>query len=144
MDLGRRADAMTERFIEHVGMRFQGASQGSSTCGLATQTFHLNGNGVIHGGVLFTLADTGMGYALLSTMTPEEMCATIEIKINYFKPVHGGELVCTSSTIHRGKSTANLDASIHVDGVLVAKANGTFAIFARKSSHTAQIPPIQG
>jgi len=123
---------MTARFIQHVGMQMDQAHEGSSTCSLTPQPFHFNGNDVLHGGVLFTLADTGMGWALLSTMRPDEMCATIEIKINYFKPVTGGNLVCESRVIHRGRTTANMDSTIHVEGVLVAKANGTFAIFPHK------------
>lgn len=124
---------MSERFIHLVGLQFDPASPHNGKCSLTVSPSHLNGNGVVHGGVLFTLADTGMGYALHSTLGPEELCATIEIKINYFKAVTHGEVLCCSTLLHRGKSTANLDAALTVDGALVAKANGTFAIFARKN-----------
>lgn len=124
---------MTELFIHTVGLQFDPQSPSKGKCSLTIEPKHLNGNGVVHGGALFTLADTGMGYALYSSLDADEMCATIEIKINYFRAVTQGKVVCTSTVLHRGKSTANLDAVLEVDGTLVAKANGTFAIFARKN-----------
>jgi len=99
---------------------------------LKIQPYHFNSSGVVHGGVLFTLADTGMGAALYPSLQPTEGCATIEIKINYFRPVTEGELSCRSAVVHRGRSTANLESTLSVGGVVVGKANGTFAIFPRR------------
>ena len=120
-------------FVEHVGMRIAAQGEGRSRCTLEVQDFHHNSSGRVHGGVAFTLADTGMGATLFSTLAPGESCATIEIKINYFRPVLAGQLVCLSEIVHRGASVANLESSIHVDDVLVAKANGSFAIFRVKN-----------
>ena len=94
--------------------------------------YHRNSNGVVHGGVIFTLADTGMGAALYPTLDAGEICATIEIKINYFKPVTNGDPVCVGEIVNRGKTVANLEASVYAGDVLVAKANGSFSIFKRK------------
>jgi len=122
------------RFIRHVGMRLQLQPGGRCTCTLAVQDFHLNGNGVVHGGVLFTLADTAMGAALHQTLEEGQLCATIETKIAYFKPVFEGEVVCHGQILHQGKSVASTEASLFVDDVLVAKATGSFAIFKRKTA----------
>ena len=113
-------------------MRIDEAKSGHSKCTLTVADYHRNSNGVVHGGVLFTLADTGMGAALYPTLDVIEICATIEIKINYFKPVASGDIVCTSEIINRGKMVANLEACVYADEVLVAKANGSFFIFERK------------
>jgi acyl-CoA thioesterase len=123
-------------FIEHVGLQFEQPKPGSSRCWLQVAELHLNGNGVVHGGVLFTLADTGMGAALVPTLADDESCATIEIKINYFKPVREGTLVCTAEMVNRGKTVANLEASVRAGEVLVAKANGSFSIFKRRAATT--------
>jgi acyl-CoA thioesterase len=124
-------------FIEHVGLQFGQPEPGFSRCWLKLTEVHLNGNGVVHGGVLFTLADTGMGAALFPTLATDESCATLEIKINYFKAVRDGTLVCTTEMIHRGKTVANLEASVRAGDVLVAKANGSFSIFKRRASDSA-------
>ena len=71
----------------------------------------------------------GMGSAVHATLAEGEICATVEIKINYFKPVREGDLICTTVLVNRGKTLANLDSSIHCGDLLVAKANGTYAVF---------------
>ena len=119
-------------FANHVGMRFERPRDGRSRCTLAIEEHHFNSAGMVHGGVLFTLADTAMGAALHSTLAPGESCATIEMKINYFKPVVAGVIVCTAEIVNKGRTIASLESSLHVDDVLVAKANGTFSIFRRK------------
>ena len=82
-----------------------------------------------HGAVVFAMGDTGMGAALFPTLGAGEICATIEVKINYFKPVVSGELACLTELVNRGKTVANLQSSIYLGETLVAKANGNYAIF---------------
>jgi acyl-CoA thioesterase len=113
-------------------MRIEEQRDGLSRCTLSVEDYHFNSTGVVHGGVLFTLADTAMGAALYPTLGPGETCATIEIKINYFKPVTAGFVVCTGEIVNKGKTVANLEARVYVGEILVAKANGSFSILRRK------------
>jgi acyl-CoA thioesterase len=92
----------------------------------------LNPHGAVHGGVLYSMADTGMGGAMYTVMEKEELCATIEIKITYFKAVRSGTLVCDTRIISRGRRVAALESEITSDGRLVAKASGTFSVFRAK------------
>jgi len=124
--------AMKLPFVNHVGMRIEEQRDGLSRCTLSVEDYHFNSAGVVHGGVLFTLADTAMGAALYPTLGPGETCATIEIKINYFKPVVAGVVVCAGEIVNKGKTLANLEARVYVGEVLVAKANGSFSILRRK------------
>jgi acyl-CoA thioesterase len=121
------------QFTQHVGIELIEHAPGRSRWALDLQPVHTNTHGVVHGGVLFTLADTAMGSALFGALQPGQICATINIKINYFKPVFGGRVVCDSVVLNQGKNVAHLDASLFVDDVLVARANGDFAIFMRKT-----------
>ena len=108
---------------------------GLSRCTLSVEDHHFNSAGTVHGGVVSTLDDTSMGAALYPTPGPGEGCATIEIKINFFKPVIGGAIVCAAGVVSEGRNVANLEACVYVGEVLVAKANGTFAIFGRKDEN---------
>lgn len=119
-------------FVEHVGARIVETGHGTSVLCLQVQPHHFNSHGVVHGGVMFTLADTGMGAALYPTLGPAERCATIEIKINYFRPVLEGELQCRSVLVHRGRTTASLESTLLVADTVVGKALGTFAVFAHR------------
>lgn len=78
---------------------------------------------------MYALADTGMGAALYPTLDEGQICATIEIKINYFKPITAGRLSCVTEIVNRGKTIANLESRVFVEQVLVAQANGNYAIF---------------
>ena len=120
---------MSHPFAEQLGLNVTERRSGRSRCTLAVTATHHNPHGVVHGAVLFAMADTGMGAALYPTLEPGEICATIEVKINYFKPVAAGELNCVTEIVNRGKTVANLESSIYQADTLVAKANGNYAIF---------------
>lgn len=102
---------------------------GRSRCSLSVTEKHLNPHGVVHGAVLYALADSGMGAALYPSLSPGEICATIEIKINYYRPVTSGEVRCLTEVVYRGRRVANLESAIYVGERLVAKANGSYSIF---------------
>lgn len=124
-------------FADLVGLVFDAHGAETSTCSLQIDERHLNPHHVVHGGVPYTMADTGMGAALYPTLGHNEFCATIEMKINYFKPVTDGPVECTSHLINRGKTVAHLEANLAVSGALVAKASANFAIIPRKAPKTA-------
>jgi len=125
-------------FVEHVGLSIREQQPGFSRCTLTVEPQHFNSFGAVHGAVIFALADTGMGAALVRTLERGETCATIEIKINYFRPVTGGEIECKTDLVHRGRNIANLESTVKAAGVLVAKANGSYAILrpARTDTET--------
>ncbi|MBT9525919.1 MAG: PaaI family thioesterase [Rhizobacter sp.] len=123
---------MKHPFAELIDLQLEDRAAGSSTLSLTVGAQHLNPHGVAHGAVLYALADTGMGAALYPSLEAGEICATIEIKINYFKPVSAGKVVCKTELINRGKSVANLESRLYVDQTLVAQANGNYAVFRPK------------
>lgn len=125
---------MSLPFVRHIGARIVESAAGSSLLALEIQPFHFNSSGVVHGGVPFTLADTGMGAALFPSLSAGEGLATIEIKINYFRPVLQGELMCRSTVLHRGRSTATMESTLTIGDSVVGKAIGTFAIFPRRDT----------
>ena len=119
-------------FGDLIGLQFVKCEGGQSRCTLEVEPRLLNPHGVVHGGVLYSMADTGMGGAMYTVMEREELCATIEIKIVYFKAVRSGTLACDTRIISRGRRVAALESEITSDGRLVAKASGTFSVFRAK------------
>ncbi|MBB5706016.1 hotdog fold thioesterase [Sphingopyxis panaciterrulae] len=112
---------------------FQMVARGDGRCTMAIDVDrdrHFNPQGVAHGGVAYSLADTAMGGALHSLLPDGQWCATLEIKFNYHVRVGEGRLTCEAEVRHRGKRVANIDARLYQDGHLVGSANGNFAIFA--------------
>lgn len=121
---------MPNPFADLIALVIDEKRAGYSRLSLQLAPEHMNLHGVAHGAVVFALADTGMGTALYPTLAEGQICATIEIKVNYFKPVVRGQLVCETTLLNRGKRVANLDSRVFLDEQLVAQANGNYAIFA--------------
>ena len=124
-------------FGDLIGLTFTMCKDGSSRCVLQIEEKHLNPHRTLHGGVAYSLADVGMGGALYTRMEEHELCATIEIKIVYFRAVTSGTLTCDTELILRSKRIATLESAISNDGNLVAKALGTFSIFPEKPSRVS-------
>ena len=121
--------SLAHPFADLVEFAVDAQAAGRSTLSLRVAAKHMNPHHVVHGAVLYAMADTGMGAALYPTLSAGEICATIEIKINYFKPVAEGRVVCETELLNRGKSVANLESRLFVGETLVAQANGNYAIF---------------
>jgi acyl-CoA thioesterase len=119
-------------FGDLIGLKFTKLEKGFSQCTLEVIAKLLNPHKVVHGGVLYSMADTGMGAAAYTYLDKKELCATIEIKINYFKAVKAGLLTCDTRVIHQGKKIVTLDSEIYNEGEIVAKAIGTYSKFKIK------------
>ncbi|MHA2392130.1 MAG: PaaI family thioesterase [Promethearchaeota archaeon] len=117
---------------ELIGLSFTKLEKGYSKCTLNVEQKLMNPHGFLHGGVMYSMADTGMGAALYSLLGENELCATVEIKISYFKPVKEGTLICDTHVIHKGKNISVLESEIKNNENLVGKATGTFSIFKIK------------
>jgi len=64
----------------------------------------LNGAGVVHGGVLASMADTAMGIALHNHFGGRRPITTTDLKINYLRPVKHGKAVARSYLMRVGKT----------------------------------------
>jgi len=112
-----------------IGLVISRFEKGFSQCTLKANGNLMNPHGFLHGGVMYSMADTGMGAALYSLLQQNELCATVEIKIAYFKPVKEGILTCETKVIHKGRNISVLESEIKNNNILVSKAFGTFSIY---------------
>lgn len=128
---------MHHPFAELIDLHIEQQRAGHSELSLVVSESHLNPHRVVHGAVLYALADTGMGAALYPTLDEGEICATVEIKINYFKGVGSGAIRCVTQLVHRGRTLANLESRLFHGDALVAQANGNYAIFRSRGAPAA-------
>jgi acyl-CoA thioesterase len=119
-------------FGELIGLSFSQCEKGFNRCTLKVSDSLLNPHRVLHGGVIYSLADAGMGGAVYTDLDEDESCATVQIDIFYFAPVTSGILICDTSLVHRSKRIAILQSEVENDGRLVAKALGTYSVFKAK------------
>ena len=82
-----------------------------------------------HGGILFTLLDTTMAWAVLSALEPGLSCTTVDIDIQYTYPARGDYFNCSAKLLHRTGRLGFVRGEIKdSEGQLTALAQGSFRI----------------
>ena len=109
-----------------IGFTLSAVSPGEAVIELAAGRQHANPMGALHGGVLCDIADAAMGIAYASTLAEGETFATVELKINFLKPVWAAKLRATGRIIKRGKTLGFVECDItDEEQSLVARASST-------------------
>ena len=90
---------------------------------------HSSPLGTVHGGILCDLADAAMGMAYASSLDENETFTTLELKINFLKPVWSGRLTATGYVVKSGRTVGLVDCDVHDEKKsLVARASSTCMI----------------
>jgi len=122
-------DGFAPPIAQLIGMRAVSFDEGSAVLELVADGRHANPMGTLHGGVLCDLADLAMGVACYSTLEPGESFTSLELKINFLKPIWIGRLTAHAQVKKGGRTTALLECEIRDDkGSLVAFATSTCMI----------------
>ena len=101
-------------------------ADGETVMSLVAEERHSNPMGTLHGGILCDLADAAMGCANLTRLGPGETFTTVELKINFLKPVWEGRVTAVGEIVKAGRTLALLDCRVtDADGALVAYATST-------------------
>ncbi len=89
-----------------------------------------------HGGILFTLIDTTMAWAVLSQLNTGLSCSTVNLDIHYARPPRGNLFRCAAQISHQTTRYSFVRAEVHgADGRLVALGQATFAIVEMELRH---------
>ncbi len=124
--------ARASGYFQLLGMWLEADEISGATVHLTVDKRLFHPQQIVHGGVIFTLADTSMAMTLLASLPMGSQASTIEAKINFLRPVIAGELFARAEFIHLGRSTAVLSAKVHAsthgEQKLIAQMQGTFNI----------------
>jgi len=109
-----------------IGFEAKEAENGRAVVTLAAGPQHANPMGTVHGGIICDIADAAMGMAFASTLAPGESFTTVELKINFFRPVWETRLRAEGKVVRRGSTIGYTECEITDEGGrLVAKAAST-------------------
>jgi len=87
---------------------------------------HANPMGTLHGGILCDLADAAMGVAYMTELQDGESFTTLELKINFLKPVWNTRLRAEARVVKRGRTVGLVECDVYDQtGSLVARASST-------------------
>ena len=110
-----------------IGFRISEIGPGQAVFEMdADASRHANPMGTLHGGILCDIADGAMGMAWASELEEGETFTTLELKINFLKPVWNGHLRAEGRVLKRGKTVGLVECNVRDQkGDLVAYATST-------------------
>ena len=105
-----------------IGFELVELGQASATLKMqANPAIHGNPMGTLHGGVLCDLADAAMGIAHATTLAENESFTSIDLHINFFRPLWKDEIRATAKAVQQGRTVSFYSCDItRSDGRLVA------------------------
>lgn len=109
-----------------IGFKLVSAKDGEAIVELDTDKRHANPMGTAHGGILCDIADAAMGIAYASLLEDDESFTTLELKINFLRPVWNAHLRAIGVVVKRGKTVGLTECTVLDEkDNLVARASST-------------------
>jgi uncharacterized protein (TIGR00369 family) len=119
-----------------LGFEIVDAGDGRAVFAVRPDEYHYNPIGTVHGGLAATLLDSAMGCAIETTLEPGVAYTTVELKVNYVRPMtrDTGRVVCEASVVHRGGKIATAEGRLVAEetGKLIAHGSTTCLVFDTK------------
>jgi len=101
--------------------------------GLRLAKAHTNARGLIHGGLIASLADNAMGYSCAQATGWTTSFVTVSLAVDYVGSAKVGQwLVVECEVIKTGSTLCFAQSLIKADGAVIARANGTFRVVPKK------------
>jgi uncharacterized protein (TIGR00369 family) len=113
-------------WMETLGARITESEPGRVVLELEAGPQHRHGGGVVQGGVITQIADAAMGMSLATLQEDGMWNTTIELKINFIRPVVSGRIQAVGRVVEMRQTLLFSEADV-VDehGRLVARASST-------------------
>ena len=90
-------------FSQWLGIEVKEIKEGYSKIQMTVRSEMINGFGIVHGGIAFSLADSAFAFACNNRNV---LSVALDTAINFLKPVHVGDLLtAVAKELHNGKST---------------------------------------
>jgi len=134
-------------FIGDLGVTFVDCGPGWCATRLVIEPRHLQHTGVVHAGVLATIADHSAGGSAMTLLPPGEVPVTVEYKIHLLRAATGGHLECRGEVLKPGGRFLVTEATVYAIAgsarIAVAKLIGTMAPVAATlpGDHSAKTRP---
>lgn len=133
LSLQERAAKVRAPVAQLIGFKITEMGDGRALATLEAGPQHANPMGTLHGGILCDLADAAMGLAFASTLAEEESFTTVELKINFFRPVWKAQLKAEGKVIQRGRTVGYVECNVTDENDrLIAKSNSTCLVLKGK------------
>jgi uncharacterized protein (TIGR00369 family) len=121
-----RGEAPQPPVAQLIGFTLTTVGHGHARIELESGPQHSNPRGTLHGGILCDIADAAMALAFATTIQDGESFTTLELKINFLKPVWNSKLTAEGRVVKRGRTIGLTECDVtDAGGSLVARASST-------------------
>ena len=122
---------------ETVGARIAEVDEGRVVVEIDADAKHRHEGGVVQGGIITQIADAAMGMSLLTLQPEDQANTTIELKINFIRPVVEGRLRAVGRVVEMKRTLGFTEAEVLDDeDRLIAHASSTCLAIPRKGWRT--------
>lgn len=109
-----------------LGLELLSMGDGESRWALDVGPEHENPMDTVHGGVLCDVGDAALSTADMSTVGADESFTTVELTVNFLRPVWTGRLEAVGRVLHKGRTIGVAECEItNEEGKSVARLSGT-------------------
>lgn len=115
------------KIFDTMGIEVLRAEKGESELSMPFLESYTQPYGILHGGTIFTLADSASAVAVLTVARKGKKFVTAAMSINYIAPVAEGEIVCRARVLREGRIIP-VESEVWNSNVLVAKATATYTV----------------
>jgi acyl-CoA thioesterase len=120
-------------FYGWAGLELVSAEAGEVVVALDARPEQLNLAGVLHGGMIATLADSATGLAVRTMIEPGRRHVTVQLDVHYLAPGTPGRVTARAKTVRVGSQIAYAEADVRdARGQLIARATSTISITAAR------------
>jgi uncharacterized protein (TIGR00369 family) len=131
-----RGEGQLAPVAELIGFKLIAIAPGRATVTLESGPQHKNPMGTLHGGVLCDIADAAMGLAYAANLAEGESFTTLELKINFLKPVWKAMLTAEAKVVKQGRTIGLVECDVTDEkGSLVARATTTCMTLRGKAAN---------
>jgi uncharacterized protein (TIGR00369 family) len=129
-----RIEEVQERFARSgfhswIGMRLERVEMGEVDVALDVEPHHLSLVGLLHGGLIATLADTASGLAYRTVLEPGTRHVTTQLSVTFLSPGRTGRITARGKVVKSGQRFGYAEADVlGPDDELLARATATFTV----------------
>jgi len=114
-------------FYQLLSMKIEEVRENYARLSIKIEEKHIQLLNTVHGGVIASLADSAAAWAIFGSSNLEGVPVTVEMKINFLKPVKSGKLIAEARNILEGSRIFVSDVEVKDDkGSLIAKSLITY------------------
>lgn len=122
-------------FYQLLSMKIEEVRESYARLSIEIDKKHIQFQGTVHGGVIAGLADSAAAWAIYGSDSLEGTPVTVEMNINFLKPVKSGKLTAEARNLHKGSRIFVSDVEVkNSRGDLIAKSLVTYYLLKERTA----------